>query len=655
MDVAGVFPYETSVMYQPLIWNPHAPDTRTSPADIPTDFQVAGAGTAGTAVSLYPWVRPGWWTSASGPVSSFPATSSYAASAGMTAGSGGLYTFGSATIDPAISQLTFNASANTTANTGIASTFQEPYRLSRANFPAGSNAATAAGYPAGQLTIGADPDMVTAEGAASVIGIFGGKCWTGPSSITTPAVSRGIAEIPYCLSNGYASDAIQIKLQYKNPFGTSPAYLTYDTILDATTTLTFSTMDNCTYASGITDYRAFTTCFRTDPRTDRWGLFRTNTNGFSSTVNPTGITLPPNGKYNSFVYNLPQATTINPNAGVSSGTVFMLNGWNSGLPQATGWAISPQSAFDVSDLMVNLNNGSTSSALPGKKIYYTDPDGVLRRASGAFYSGNDGLPMATANYNSRPVVLNRPFQSVAEMGHAFSGTPWKNLNFFTPESGDAALLDAFCLNELANAPADVTVAGRVNLNTRQAKVLQALIQGVSKADGSVISPTEAANAAQALVTWTTDTTSSIGTPAVLSKGPLRNRGELVGKWVAQTDFVSGSNTNPPLAKIDGSLSFSGFSSMLTSGTGGVFSAASDAAIKRRRECVMRALVDSGNTRTWNLLVDVIAQTGVYPPTATAAADLAKFVVQGQSHVWVHVAIDRFTGNIIAESFEPVAD
>ena len=70
---------------------------------------------------------------------------------------------------------------------------------------------------------------------------------------------------------------------------------------------------------------------------------------------------------------------------------------------------------------------------------------------------------------------------------------------------------------------------------------------------------------------------------------------------------------------------------------------------------MRGLVDSGNARTWNLMIDVVAQSGRYPSSATTAADLSKFIVTGESRYWVHVAIDRYTGAIIAESFEPVSE
>ncbi len=129
--------------------------------------------------------------------------------------------------------------------------------------------------------------------------------------------------------------------------------------------------------------------------------------------------------------------------------------------------------------------------------FYQDPDGVVRGAMGNYVGTNGatapasttvGLPLATAypagyspvsgnayQAQSRPYILHRPFRSVAELGYVFSGTPWKNIDLFTPQSGDASLLDVFTINEtLANL-----VAGVVNLNTQQAPVLQALLAGAS--------------------------------------------------------------------------------------------------------------------------------------------------------------------------------
>ena len=72
--------------------------------------------------------------------------------------------------------------------------------------------------------------------------------------------------------------------------------------------------------------------------------------------------------------------------------------------------------------------------------------------------------------------------------------------------------------------------------------------------------------------------------------------------------------------------------------------------KTQRESIARALGETGQTRTWNLLIDVIAQSGHYPPNANT---LAGFMVEGEQHYWVHVAIDRFTGQVIDKQIEVV--
>jgi len=72
--------------------------------------------------------------------------------------------------------------------------------------------------------------------------------------------------------------------------------------------------------------------------------------------------------------------------------------------------------------------------------------------------------------------------------------------------------------------------------------------------------------------------------------------------------------------------------------------------KARREAFVRALADVGTTRTWNLLIDVVAQTGNYPANA---AGLSQFIVQGEKQYWLHVALDRYTGEIIDEQWELV--
>ena len=57
-----------------------------------------------------------------------------------------------------------------------------------------------------------------------------------------------------------------------------------------------------------------------------------------------------------------------------------------------------------------------------------------------------------------------------------------------------------------------------------------------------------------------------------------------------------------------------------------------------RDTIARALSEVVQTRTWGLLIDLVAQTGHYPPNAQSLDD---FVVEGEKHYWLHVAIDRF--------------
>jgi hypothetical protein len=57
------------------------------------------------------------------------------------------------------------------------------------------------------------------------------------------------------------------------------------------------------------------------------------------------------------------------------------------------------------------------------------------------------------------------------------------------------------------------------------------------------------------------------------------------------------------------------------------------------ETIARALSELGQARTWNLMIDVIAQTGKYKPNAP---DLSgnNFVVEGEKRYWLHIALGR---------------
>lgn len=253
---------------------------------------------------------------------------------------------------------------------------------------------------------------------------------------------------------------------------------------------------------------------------------------------------------------------------------------------------------------------STLSANSGSTTFYKDLDGVQRVAditTGSATTAGSTI-MAALNTADRPRFSNGPFQSVAELGQVFRDQPWKTLAFTISNSADAGLLDAFTLQDVSSdgiAPTNPfvwTTAGRPSLNTRQASVLAAVIsQAALRIDGSsIITKTQTTNVAQAIVALTT-------------ANPLMSKGDLVALIAADSTFTGLGN-------------------------------------KEARECVMRALTDAGQTRTWNLMIDVIAQSGRYPPTA---AFLKDFVVEGEKRYWLHIAIDRFTGEVIDQQLEAV--
>jgi hypothetical protein len=354
----------------------------------------------------------------------------------------------------------------------------------------------------------------------------------------------------------------------------------------------------------------------------------------------------------------------------------------------TAWACSNKMGMYSENIMPSESSSEDPNA-PYRQAY-SDPDDVVRRASGAHasvggFAGNQGLPMSksgsdpSASAENRPVVLNRPFQSVGEMGYAFRGSPWKNLSFSTAESGDAALLDVFCISEPPPIPvtgqtsastnfvesSQPLVAGKVNLNTRQQPVLRALLSGALKDETSksvVLSRNEASEVAYTLIRRT------MGILPWL--GPLTNVAELVGKLFAKdageeafakilpvyTSKVPRTRTepdrNPDMAKGLDSVSwhFTGFSEDLVKP--GVLADSKDWKVHRRQEAILRSLAGAGQTRVWNLMMDVIVQSGQIP---TGGRNFADFVRNGESRAWIFLAIDRFTGELLDKRIEMVTE
>lgn len=328
---------------------------------------------------------------------------------------------------------------------------------------------------------------------------------------------------------------------------------------------------------------------RADPRSSRWGSLYSLPAGLGDPVY-AGTAIPRDFRYDT-------GYTANPISGSFPVSI------NRSEAQAPGWT----GAITGGPL------GRLQENLSSSPLRYTDPDGILRGADARYSSGDVGRPMSTGNTDSRPVVLNRPFRSVAELGNVFRDTPWRNLDFMSPESADRALLDVFTVSEI---PDDGIVAGRVNLNSRQTPVIAALIQNAGLATGANISAAEATAAALRLTQWTASPDAN--------KGPLSDRSELVGR------FVSGTSFSGPLEEMANEL------------------AAANRPIKASREAITKALADAGTTRSWNFLIDVLAQSGQVSPAG-------EFIPQGELRLWNSVAIDRFSAELLGQSTEIIQE
>lgn len=328
-----------------------------------------------------------------------------------------------------------------------------------------------------------------------------------------------------------------------------------------------------------------------DPRTNRMGMFAGNfrlVNGVTTPNFPT--TLIVSRRY-SWPIRKSNSTSVNESVKKSE-------------------EIGIDKGYTGTDVYPALLYENTEAA-----TQFKDPDGVIRMGDGGFAPGQADVPFTVLNLDpasnptaaanpSRPIILNRPFRSVAELGYAFRDSAWKSLNFSGADSADAALLDAFALDD------EPVQAGKVSLNTPYPEVWKAILEGSVRAEGDG-----------------TTTISSIEADTLASR--------IVNNLT--------SSTNPPLTNI------SEFVTRLS--TPGTFTNAfSNWPIKMQREAAVRAVSGSMQSRTWNVMIDVIAQTGRFTPSADSPE---KFLVEGEHRYWLHVAIDRYTGKVVDEQLESV--
>ena len=233
-------------------------------------------------------------------------------------------------------------------------------------------------------------------------------------------------------------------------------------------------------------------------------------------------------------------------------------------------------------------------------------------------------PNLSLGDNWRPVMMNRPFRSVGEMAYAFRDQPFRTLSFSSANSPDAGLLDLFTTNDYTPAtptPTPPMRAGVISLNSAQAPALASLLTSTIRREDTPRTGDAPPNPSPSLLNSTT--ANSVATSLLLagvfaspSPLPLVNRAGLVNLIANET----GLGASVP---------------------------------KTQRESIARAFGETVQTRTWNLLIDMIAQTGHFKPNASNLQ--TDFVVEGEQHYWAHVAIDRFTGQVIDTQIEVVTE
>jgi len=225
------------------------------------------------------------------------------------------------------------------------------------------------------------------------------------------------------------------------------------------------------------------------------------------------------------------------------------------------------------------------------------------------YNSSTGIIDPTTGITKRtptftPITLDHAFTTVGEFGYGlrpeYAANRFQRLNL-RGASANASILDFFSYNPVAHGYPRL---GIVNLNTKNIPVLAAILQSALKKDVDVspipgcfptISSSEATNAAQAIVTAT-------NAQAAVTRADI---GRLTG-------LAASAITTPACI-------------------------AAGEETEKVPEAIARALSEITEARTWNLMIDVIAQTGRFAPNAQALTD---FTVEGEKRYWLHIALGR---------------
>ncbi len=412
-----------------------------------------------------------------------------------------------------------------------------------------------------------------------------------------PATSQGSPVIN--------SSSLIFRLQYQARDGQMKTYYTMggnEALASATGIVRFNGLNSeVAFGSNKTTLAStdFFACF--DPRSGRlgpmWGSQRINLGPYPPLnlgSRPTNVNTQNNDNVVTFIPYY---------SGTSSPGVLLGLMPQGGQTQTQSWSQFGTGAYLVNTL--DPDEMSSTKSLTPSSTLLRPTDGWLSTSSkwaANPYAQQSGNNLITTD-ESRPVILHRPYRSVAELGYVFRDSPWKTLSFFDQTSADGALLDLF---SVADEPS--VAAGRINLNTQQTTAWYALLNGAGQ---------------------NSDGTNPLASPSVIAS------------TYNSYAFSSGIPSTSMPWNIASLVSFMSSSKL---GPAGLDS------IKYHRESIVRSLAEATQTRTWNLLIDVVAQSGHYIPNAQS---LNNFLVEGEKRYWLSIAIDRYTNKIVQEQLEPV--
>jgi hypothetical protein len=300
-----------------------------------------------------------------------------------------------------------------------------------------------------------------------------------------------------------------------------------------------------------------------------------------------------------------------------------INNDSTDIPFTLGIGAALIDLYDIDTFVTGIYYGSSAATcdagIAACLVYGTENGTTVSPtvAAGCMSS----VPQAPQLFTGFVPPLNFPLRTVGDFGWAYSilnaannrntnASPNYVINFKDPydstSNPDPALLDFFTYN---NAPVR---SGIVSLNTRQAPVLAAILsQAIYQGTSSPLTQAQATAAANTIV----------------------------------NDATNGTISKPAMSRADIARLES---AVIAAGTDPFTTPSQDI-----YDTIARALSETTQTRTWGLLIDLVAQTGHYKPNATSLQN--DFVVEGEKRYWLHIAIDRFDGSIVGQQLEEVTE